>query len=1120
MVNSSGSWLKWFLIEVLVCSLMVSLAPIANAQSKKPVEGNKDEKASTKKGLPLKTTRKIEFTTNEGTWMSLDLSPDAKTIIFDLLGDFYTLPISGGTAKPLMTGLPFDSQPKYSTDGKMITFVSDRSGSNNLWISNVDGSKPKQLSKEQQAEFVSPVWTPDGDYVIVSKSSPKTLGAAELWMYHRLGGAGLKISKGRAAPSGGPPRAGPSSFGAFPTADDRYIYYAQIALRSGFSLGVRRCQIVRRNRVTGEEDMITFASGNAFRPQVSRDGKMLVYGTRYEGKTGLRIRNLVSGEERWLKYPIQRDEQESRPTRDILPGYVFTPDGKELLISYGGKIRRVDVATGAERVIPFNAKVSLDVGPSLYVKKKIDQGPVTAKLIQEPKVSPDGKRVAFSALTALYRMNLADRKPSRITKTNSPREFQPSWSPDGKWLAYVTWSTKGGHIWKAPANGIGEPQRLTKTAAFYRDPVWNPDGSKIVALRTSRLVRVNHPSDFLGRQPGLDIVGLSSNGGEVLTIVPARGLGKPHFSRESNRIYVYGNQGLISFRFDGTDRRTHFKVVGKSRRPRPQPARDVRISSDGKWALALVNTQLYYFPVPAAGGNPPTINVSRAAVPIKKLTTIGADSFAWADKGGTVTWTVGSSFYRLPTSKISFEPEKKPTPKKGDAKEKDKKAKKDAKTTPKKKSLAEEINIRITRKRHTPSGTIALRGAKVVTMRGAEVIENADVLVRNNRIQAIGKRGTVSIPTEAQIMDISGKTIIPGLIDIHAHWEVRHSVLDTEDYTFWANLAYGVTTGRDPQTNTNDTFAYQDLVDTGDMIGPRIFTTGPGIFSDTDFQSYEQARDTVARYQKHYRAETLKSYVVGNRKQRQWVVQASKELGIIPTTEGASNFKLNLTHAIDGFAGNEHSLPIVPIYDDVIQLFAKSGITYTPTLIVSYGGPSAKYYFFEKGNVYGDKKLQRFNPQAVLDGKTARMLWYRDGEYIFPQIAKGANAILKAGGRVGLGGHGELQGLQAHWEMWALKMGGMKNHDILRVATILGAEAIGYGDELGSLEKGKFADLVILDKDPLADIRNTNSVRYVMKNGELFEGDTLNQIYPIKKELPRPWWWSDKPKNREIAKNR
>jgi hypothetical protein len=308
--------------------------------------------------------------------------------------------------------------------------------------------------------------------------------------------------------------------------------------------------------------------------------------------------------------------------------------------------------------------------------------------------------------------------------------------------------------------------------------------------------------------------------------------------------------------------------------------------------------------------------------------------------------------------------------------------------------------------RHTPRGNIVLRGAKVITMRGNETITDADVVVTDNRIVAVGRRGTVAVPADARIFDVKGKVIMPGLVDIHAHWEVRHQVLDTEDYTFWANLAYGVTTGRDPQTNTNDTFAYTDLVDIGEMIGPRAFSTGPGVFADTDFQSAEEAKNTVARYRKHYKTNTLKSYLVGNRQQRQWVVEACKELQVLPTTEGGADFKMNLTHAIDGFSGNEHALPIVPLYNDVVQLFAKTGITYTPTLLVAYGGPIGEYHFFETTEVYDDPKLQRFTPQSVLYGKTARLPWFRRTEYIFPQIAAGAAAILKAGGRIGLVGHG------------------------------------------------------------------------------------------------------------------
>jgi Tol biopolymer transport system component len=1096
--------------RLTVLFLILSLLQLAYAvkgQDQPP----KDEKkpAEKKKGLSLKPERKVEFVADEGTWISLDVAPDGKTILFELLGDLYTLPIEGGQAKPLLTGLAFESQPRYSPDGKMIAYVSDREGSDNLWIAASDGTDPKQLSKEKQGSFISPAWTPDGEYVLVTQNSPATRGAAEIWMYHKLGGSGLKFSKTPPATPGAPPPSSPSAYGVHPTADGRFIYFAQRIPRVGQGLHPPGLQIVRRDRVTGDEDPITFLPGNAFRPVLSPDGKQLIFGTRYEAQTGLRIRDLVTGEERWLKHPIDRDEQESRPTRDILPNYAFTPDGKEILVAYGGKIHRIEIATGKDQIIPFTANVSLDIGPLLNFPAKLDQGPVRARLAQQPVESPDGKRLAFSALAELYTMDIPASAPKRLTKVTGAREFQPSWSPDGQWIAFVTWSTQGGHIWKTRADGQGEPQQLTRVAAFYRDPVWSPDGTRIVALRAMRLIRVEHPSDFLGPQPGLDIVSLPAEGGEAKLVAPARGLGRPHFGTDPERIYVYStNQGIISMRFDGTDRRTIIRVVGKSRGgAEPGPAQDARINPDGTRALALVNNQLYLLVVPQVGTDAPTVNVNSPSVPLKKLTTVGADSFAWADSGKTITWTVGASFFRQAVSTVSFEPEK-PAEVAGD-----KKPDAEAAATKQepKKPLAEEIEIVIEKPRHMPKGNVVLRGAKVITMRGTEVIADADVVITDNRIAALGRRGTVAVPQGARVIDLKGHVIMPGLVDIHAHWEVRHSVLDTEDYTFMANLAYGVTSGRDPQTSTNDTFAYQDLVDLGEMIGPRIFTTGPGLFSDTDFQSAEEAKNAIARYKKHYRTNTIKSYVVGNRQQRQWVVEACKEHQIMPTTEGASDFKMDLTHAIDGFSGNEHALPIVPLYKDVVQLLAKTEITYTPTLLVAYGGPIGEYYFFENTEVYDDPKVRRFNPQDVLYGKTARLPWFRKNEYIFPKIAAGATAVLRAGGRVGLGGHGELQGLQCHWEMWALAMGGMSNQEVLRVGTILSAEAIGYGQELGSIEPGKMADLIILTKDPLADIRNTNTIRYVMKNGELFEGDTLNKVWPEQRRLPAPWWWNNKP---------
>jgi Tol biopolymer transport system component/imidazolonepropionase-like amidohydrolase len=1065
-----------------------------------------DEKKDADKkneGLPLKSNRKLEFTTDEGTWISLDVSPDNGTIVFELVGQLYTIPIGGGEAKRITDGgLAFNAQPKFSPDGQWIAFTSDRDGARNLWISKTDGSDAKKLSADTKADFISPSWTPDGQFIVVTKLDG-LFAPENIWMYNMHGGSGIAVPAPKLAPDvaamGG--AAGAGGIGVVASPDGRYLYYAG---------GSYNHQIKRRDRVTGEEISITDAPGGGMRPVLSPDGQMLVYATRHEAQTGLRIMNLETQEDRSIKFPVQRDASEGGSERDLMPGYAFLSNGQELIASYGGKIHRIGLNDGQDRIIPFTVHVSQALGPKLDFPTRVDDGPtLQARLLQDPVESPDGKRLAFSALGHVYVMDLPNGTPKRFTHA-SAQEGQPAWSPDGQWIAYVSYTATGGQLWKASANGQGEPQQLTKTPAYYAEPAWSPDGTRIVAFRAP-VDQFLKNSLFLmtSMNPRRDLFWISSEGGRINIVAADTNLNHPHFTKAGDRIYLNTAYDFLSMRWDGSDRQMHLRFDDKGLYG-AWTLKGVTISPDGKSALVRFRNQLYLMPMPQIGGDAPMINMpSGQQIPAKKLTDIAAEYYAWADNGATITWSLGSKFFRQPVSSISFEEKKK----EGESTEK----KPDdglnmAEVRKQEKAPVEVISVAVDKPRYKPQGIFVLRGAQVVTMKGDEVIANADIVVTDNRITGVGKRGSVSVPANAKVIDVHGATIVPGFIDLHPHWnEVGHTLTDVQSWPLFAALAYGVTAGRDPQTSMNDMFVYQDLIEAGEIPGPRTYSTGPGLYVNSDFQSAEEAYSALAKFTDYYHTKFFKSYMIGNRKQREWVVDACRRLGIMPTTEGGINLSLDMTHALDGYSGNEHSLPIVPLYKDVAELFTQANTTDTPTLLVAYGGPSAEDYFFERFESHDDAKLRRFVPDEVLDTKFRTRTWHRDDEYVFPKIAESALKIVKAGGNVCIGAHGELQGLGYHFEMWAMKMGGWSNMEVLRAATLSGAKALGYEQDLGSIEVGKLADMVVLSKDPLQDLHNTTAIRYIVKNGQVFEGDTLNAVWPEAKPLPAMWFWNEKP---------
>ena len=1084
--------------------------------------------------LPLKPERSFRFDTDEGTWISLDVSPDGKTLVFELLGDLYSMPVTGGEARRITQGLPFDSQPRYSPDGKRIVFLSDRDGSENVWTCDPDGSKLKQVTRGKAALYASPVWTPDGDYVVVSRQEDPLGSNYHLWMFHQDGGSGIGLTKAdsgqRSVGRDGGGRPGIDALGAAFGSDLRYIWYARHRGGFGYNLTFPQWQLATFDRETGKIVVQSDIYGSSMRPVLSRDGRWLVYATRYDAETGLRLRDLANGSERWLRYPVQRDDQESRFTRDLMPGSAFTPDSKALITSYGGRIWRVEVPSGTATQIPFRARVDQEAGPLVKFSYPVDTGDVVVRQIRNPVSSPDGKRVAFSALDRLYVMDWPKGTPRRLTR-DSVHEQVPAWSPDGKWIAYVSWGDSGGTVMRTRSDGKGKPERLISSRGFFDLPTWSPDGRRIVLVREPLDLRLRE------KEPtGYDLAWLPAGGGDLTRIAFVSPGGRPHFSRDTGRIYVHDPvDGLVSMRWDGTDRRVHLKVTGyKSpvEDAKPDPAEEIRVSPDGRRAVAEIGNRVYLVSLPRAGAQVPEVNVAtpkeEVAFPAKRLTRVGGDFVSWSGDGKFIEWSIGRSYFRydpvvgdsLDRLKVSADSAR------ADSLEKMAAAgKADTAAKARADSIAklpgyegERLDITVKAPRDVPRGTVVLRGARVITMKGDQVIEKGDVVVKDNRITYVGP-SRAEADAGATVIDVAGKTIIPGLIDVHSHMWPTWGIHETQVWKYLINLAYGVTTTRDPQTSTTDILTYADQVETGELLGPRIYSTGPGVFWDESFKDLDEARDALRRYSEYYDSKTIKQYMVGNRQQRQWVIMAAKELKLMPTIEGGLDFKMNLTAMIDGYPGHEHSLPITPLARDAVQLAARSGITYTPTLLVAYGGPWAENYFYQRYDIHENPKVKRFMPHEEIDSRAERRPWVRDNQHVFSRIAAGAAAILRAGGRVGLGGHSQMDGLGTHWELWALASGGMTSLEALRIGTIYGAEAIGFGKDLGSLEPGKLADLIVLDRNPLENIKHTEAIAMVMKNGRLYQGDDLAERWPRKRELPQFWWSSWEPAADSLRRN-
>jgi imidazolonepropionase-like amidohydrolase len=465
----------------------------------------------------------------------------------------------------------------------------------------------------------------------------------------------------------------------------------------------------------------------------------------------------------------------------------------------------------------------------------------------------------------------------------------------------------------------------------------------------------------------------------------------------------------LSCKLDGSDERTVFKSTYGSQ---------FTVSPNGQWVSFVDLHQVYIAAFPSIGK---TIDMTAEAtsIPVKKVSRDAGINLHWSADSKTLHYTLGDQYYTIELEdRFGFIADKPDSlfkePEKG-------------------------ITINLQIDTDKPEGLIVLKNARLITMNENEIIEDGTIVIEGNKIKSIGKSSEIKLPTNAKEIDCKGKTIMPGFIDAHAHANhFRYGITPQKHWPYYANLAYGVTTMHDPSANSEMVFAQSELVKSGRMIGPRVFSTGTILYgADGDFKavinSIDDARSALRRTNA-YGAFSVKSYNQPRREQNQMVMQAARELEIEVVPEGGSFFYHNIAMIFDGHTTIEHNLPVATLYNDVINLCKQSKTAMTPTLIVCYGAPNGEYYWYQHTNVWEKERLLRFTPRAIIDSRSRFRTMLPEEEYEngHIQVSKSLKKLNDAGTLINMGAHGQIQGIGAHWEIWMMQQGGMTNFECVK----------------------------------------------------------------------------------------